>query len=115
MAETPLLPELRIEQALQLGGLTAHPGYPVLQELIRAAVERANAAVIVVNPDDNNYNRMLAAAQQEARAMNKFAKWVLRSILYHSQVAIVNGQTDEAKILEKVHLALNPPKRGAAE
>lgn len=109
MADTPLLADgLSMAERVSLGMLAAHPGYAVLDKMIRAAVDRANAKVMLVDPQDANYNRVLAATQQEARATNTFAKLVLRSIAYHTQVGAQQAQTVESKLQQQIQEALKP-------
>lgn len=109
-SQVPLLDEkLTVAEKVALGQLTLQPGYPVLESIIHAAVTAANSAVMKVSPDNPNYNRVLAATQQEARAMNIFAKRVLRTIAHHSQVGAVLSTQDvneEEKLAEQVHSAL---------
>jgi len=102
-AEMPLLSEkLTLGEQLALGSLSAHPGYIVLEKMIRAAVDEANTKVVMVSPDNPNYNRVLAAVQQEARATNTFARRVLRSINSHGKQAAFKSKTEEAMTLEKM-------------
>lgn len=108
MAEVPLLDgNLSVAEKVSLGNLTHHPGFQILDKLIRAAVDKANAKVMKVDPSDPNYNRILAATQQEARATNVFAQSVLKSIAYHAKVGIVEAETEEAKLLRRVTEARN--------
>lgn len=110
--ETTLLGnELTIAEKMALGSLSAHPGYPVLEKMIRAAVDKANAAVMLVLPEDPNYNRILAAAQQEARATNTFALRVLRSIAVHTQHGAQLAKKEEMKVSQGVQDALNSLNR----
>lgn len=108
MAETtPLLADgLSTAERVSLGMLAAHPGYVVLEKMIRAAVDRANAKVMKVDPADANYNRVLSATQQEARATNTFAMLVLRSIAYHTQVGALQAQTEESQLKDRINAAL---------
>jgi len=102
-SEMPLLSgKLSVGDQLALGSLAAHPGYAVLERMIRAAVDEANTKVMQVDPSDSNYNRVLAAVQQEARATNRFAMKVLRSINSHSKQGAFKSKTEEALTFEKM-------------
>lgn len=112
MADTTLLGnELTVAEKMMLGAIAAHPGYPVLEKVIRAAVDKANAEVMLVDPADESYNRKLAATQQEARATNKFAIRVLRSIAAHTQHAAAIAQKEEAVANKAVSDVLNKLNR----
>jgi hypothetical protein len=102
-AKTPLL-QNQITQAemVMLGHLAAHPGYAIFERLLRATVDEANAAVLKTEPADPNYNRLLAARQQEARATNLLAEKLLRSISTYSRTGAYLAQTDEQKASQRV-------------
>lgn len=72
--------DLTAEEKLYLNALTNHEGFPVLVKLLNEACKKATEEVIKIDPQDNNYERKLAAAQNTARAKNSFCTDVIKTI-----------------------------------
>ncbi len=95
--------EITAAEMVLLGQLSNHPGYAVLERLIRASVDRANAKVVQLSPEHPNYGRVLAAFQQEARAQNAFAHSVLKTVAsYSKQAVIANGEEDLLAVVKNL-------------
>jgi hypothetical protein len=101
---TPLLDgKLTLEQKILLANLSQHPGFKILDMMIREAVDIANRKPIELSPKEPNYRSVLASLTGEARAANMFAQAVLRSIAYHVKVAEVESKPIEQKVAELVN------------
>ena len=68
--------------------MTFHDGFPVLQKIFDAACRMVTAEVMKVDPRSPNFKDVLAATQQDARAVNEFCAAVRKSFLYHEQMAV---------------------------
>jgi hypothetical protein len=78
---------MSLEDKQYLGGLSQHPGYPILQRLMEDACRQATEAVIRLDPTDNEYDRKLKSLQMTARIMNDFCATLIKSIVMHTQAA----------------------------
>lgn len=96
MADTPI--ELTTAERITLAQLTNHPGFDVLVKLIETECEEATKAVIKLDPEKagSNYAQILESRQLTARAINGFAKRLLRNIEYSNKLAVIELQKENA-------------------
>lgn len=93
----PLLAdELTDIQKISLSNLRQHPGYLVLEEMFKAACNRAIEEVIKLDPTDERYEQKLKAFQLKARERNEFCSLVIRSIDW--QARSVQADKNETEI-----------------
>lgn len=83
----PILDDLLLPDKVVLANMTHHPGWKVAIRLLEAAVERANKDVIITDPEQPNYDKLLAARQQRSRSWNELARWFLDSVKWHEETA----------------------------
>jgi len=98
MAEpkVPLLANsITLPEQIMLAGLTRHVGFPVLVKLFEAICERAMQDVAKVDPEKENYDRILAYRQQRSRVSHEVTRDVLDSIEWHKQMAGKAAQAEE--------------------
>ena len=84
-----------LAKRVSLGQMIYHPGYAVLVELANEVCNRANTAVIALDPTDDKYDTKIKALQQEARTMSKFAAALFKSIDFYANYAQVELQMQE--------------------
>jgi hypothetical protein len=96
--------KLNITEQVVLANLVQHPGFKVLVKMFEQACEDATADVLKVNPEDANYERLLAATQQRSRSTHQFCERIRDSIQHHIDVARnlgaqvdPDGQQNESK------------------
>lgn len=90
--QQPILGDkLTIPEQVTLASMTHHPGFKILVKMFEAACEDATQEVLRVDPEEQNYERVLAARQQCSRSTHQFSRRVLDSIQYHIQVARNKG------------------------
>lgn len=98
MAETktPLLMNgLTLPERVMIGGMTRHVGFPVLVKLFEAVCERAMQDVAKVDPESDNYEKVLAFRQQRSRVSHEVTRDILDSIEYHKTIASQQAPEDE--------------------
>lgn len=92
MAGVPILYDLDLKDKMYLAHMTQHPGFEVLQRMMTSACDQVNAAVIKLDPEDANYERIVAVRQQSARVINHFCAELLKSIEFHKRAGVVQEQ-----------------------
>lgn len=88
MAETrlPILRDgLTLPEKVMLASLSRHIGFPVLIKLLEAMCEVSTKSMVKLDPELENYDRLLAVRQQESRTTHRNSKDLLDSIEYHKQ------------------------------
>lgn len=74
-----------------LAALTASYGWKVIKEdLFADAVSQAQSDMVQINPDDPNYERRVAAAQQYAKSISDVTQVLIRSIEVHANASVEN-------------------------
>lgn len=111
MKQTPLLMgELSDVQRVSLASLVQHPGWAVVELMHTTACERATAAVIKIDPvEDEGAERKIPLLQLRARERNEFSLLILKSIAHHIEAEQFEQQQKEEKPEENPILKL--PKR----
>lgn len=96
----PLLQdEMSLPERAMLANLVHHPGFQVLVKLLDSSLERATQNVLSVDPESEDYERILLARQRQARAMHDFVGSLRRTIIYHTELgAIQQSEMDQAVI-----------------
>src|ERR1035437_4892160 len=90
MAETrlPLLMDgLTLPEKVMLAGLTRHVGFPVLIKLIDALCERSVENLVKLDPEIENYERVLSVRQIRSRTTQENARDLRESVEYHLKSA----------------------------
>src|ERR1035437_3899477 len=88
--------KLTIPEQVMLAQLTHQPGFKVLVKMLESASEDATQDVLRVDPEQENYERLLLARQQRSRATIEFSRRVLDSIQYHIDAARnLNANVDD--------------------
>lgn len=107
-----LIDGLTLPQKVKLAQTRHSPGWEIVEMLMESACEDSRIAVNDVDPEDEEYERILKARQQWSRDINKFSVLLLRSIEYH----IANGASEEmAAELEVLKTMQHNPSREAAQ
>ena len=83
MAGALLFDELSDIDRAYLENMSLHEGWKVFVRLLNEKCAEANAAVIRVDPDSENYERKLAECQRKARFMSEFCSRILESMDFH--------------------------------
>jgi hypothetical protein len=78
-----LLDDLNPLDRAHVAALTMQPGWAVVVKMFEQACQIAITQVILLSPEDANYNQKLANAQINARATNDFCASILKSIAAH--------------------------------
>lgn len=100
-----MVDELTEAQRVTLMSLKQHPGFAILEQMLMSACDRANRAVIQLDPTEEGYERKLKALQQRARERNEFCLLVLQSVEFHTEVLLkaeqeLKSQPEENRIVK---------------
>lgn len=101
MAKVLLLNELNDVDRAYLENMSIHEGWKVFVRLLNEKCAEANAAVIKIDPDSENYEKKLAECQRKARFMSEFCSHVLESMDSHIS-KLVTEQAAENEQQEKI-------------
>jgi hypothetical protein len=74
-------------ERLYLRSLPDHDGFPVLKKLFDQVCRLATEDVVKLDPEDEHYERKLAARTQRARDFNEFAGCIIKSFNANVQIA----------------------------
>jgi hypothetical protein len=97
MKQQPLLmDELTDVQRVSLVSLIQHPGWKVVELFHTSACQRATEAVIKVDPEEANSEKIISVRQFKARERNEFSGLILGSVQYHIDV-VAQGQKEETE------------------
>jgi hypothetical protein len=88
-APKPILMDgLTLTEKIHLGATAMTPGYQVIIKMFEAICRKLTEDAIKVDPEEDNYDQILRAKQQEARTANKFAALFLKSVDYHREYGV---------------------------
>lgn len=82
-----------------LKSMTFHEGFPVLQKLFAEAIAIAHDDVININPEEPNYDRVLAVRHQREKNINEFCEAIKKS--YNANVAIATNEVEKEAAKEE--------------
>lgn len=87
IAKIPILADkLALPERVSLSSVVHHPGFSVIVKMLEAACEDATNEVMRVDPEEENYERILSARQQRSRYSHELSRRLLDSIQYHIDV-----------------------------
>src|SRR5260370_37751566 len=82
---------------IALVGLTTHPGFKVLTQMMDAACQRAYTKVIQADPTQE---AVVLALQKEARAASSFCELLRKAINWHVRCDNVTQQQEKKEMSE---------------
>lgn len=83
--------QVLLAQLVQMGG------YKVLMKLFDAATTRFQEAPLKLNPEDPNYEKLVASRTQRARNSIEYANSVFNSVKWHTEVIGLKETENEAE------------------
>jgi hypothetical protein len=92
-----LADDLTQTERMYLKGLSFHEGFPVLQKLFNEACKQANDDVVRTDPEEKDYEKLLATRQQRARNINEFCEAIRKSFNAHVDIATKEVEKEAAK------------------
>lgn len=107
MAETkqrkPLLQDaLNTPERIMLGQVTHHGGFKVIDKLYEAVLVEATADMVKLDPEEKDYERLLAVRSQRSRNFNECIKLIRDSIEYHLDAVKVQDQQETKDAVDAV-------------
>lgn len=105
---------LSMPEQVLLGQLTQMGGYKVLQKLFDAAATVFQEAPLKLDPENPNYEKLVASRTQAARNAIEFSNLVFNSVECHVKAAMVADVEREAEAVDAVAATFGihkvPPK-----
>jgi len=91
--------ELTLADCVALGQTLSTPGFEIVRRLYEAACQEANNDSIKLDPEREDYERVLAVRAQRARNFNEIVDWVrLSALVHHDRVRKNVIEQDEAAV-----------------
>jgi|SRR5271155_956784 len=112
-----ILPELPITKKVLLTQVVATPGWKVVIEIANEACRMAMTDTIKLDPESDDYERVVVERQRRARNITEFSDQLMRSIHEHADSVKKSEQKEDAAAVASVaamygiHPA-NPAERG---
>ncbi len=105
-APKPILQDgLNLAQKSMLAQMASTPGYEILIMLIEAMCTDATNQTVKADPEDPNYDQVIKARHQYARAVNKSSTLLLKSVEYHIENAIAEEAQAQIDAIEAAEAA----------
>lgn len=107
-----LLEDMSLTDAVSLNQTMNTPGFSVLVRLFEAACTDANADAIKTDPEDSDYNRLLAVRSQRARDFNEVVSYVRACAAIHVKRVLKAAEAETERVEEAVGatLGIHPAK-----
>lgn len=112
---TLLREDLSSTEVMMLGQMTHHGGYKVLVKLMDALCTRATQDIVLLDPEADDYERVLSIRTQRARTINEVCSVILKSVEAHVESIASQERTEDQEAVDKVAKTFGihrvPPKQ----
>jgi hypothetical protein len=98
VAKEPLLKDLTPDKQEMLVALASHPGFPILVDLFHEACGTINKKLVALDPEDENYEKVLERYHLQSRVVNEFCSDILKAIGFHAQKLDVARKANEEEV-----------------
>jgi hypothetical protein len=92
-----LADDLTQTERMYLKSMSFHEGFPVLQKLFNAACDQAHADTVKTDPEEKDYDKILAIRHQRERNINEFCEAIRKSFNAHVDIATKEVEKAAAK------------------
>lgn len=86
---------LTLQEKNALKDMMQHPGFAVQKKLFDDACRQANEALIKLNPEDADYDRLAKTRHMTARLTNEVCATLIKSIIMHSESAKIENAIEQ--------------------
>src|SRR5208282_1630607 len=97
-----LSPDLHITKKVMLAQVIGTPGWKVIIEIANEACRMAMQDTIKLDPESDDYERVVVERQRRARNITEFSDLLMRSIHEHADAVRKVEQKEDQEAVERV-------------